>query len=85
MDYKLIAVFNMGLVYLESGRHTWLWLIVDPLHPTLLSDVVVDDGIVYVVDAQIGCLYLWNLSSCNCSISSHLYLMNTTACSLLQI
>ena len=31
MDYKLIALFNMGLVYLESGRHTWLWLIVDPL------------------------------------------------------
>ncbi len=31
MDYKLIALFNMGLVYLESGRHTRLWLIVDPL------------------------------------------------------
>ena len=31
MDYKLIALFNMGLVYLESGHHTWLWLIIDPL------------------------------------------------------
>lgn len=70
MDYKLIAVFNMGLVYLESGRHTWLWLIIDPLYPTLLSDAIVHDGIVYAVDAQIGCLYWWNLSSCNCSISS---------------
>ena len=80
MDYKLIALFNMGLVYLESGRHTWLWLIVDPLHPTLSSDAIVHDGIVYAVDAQIGCLYWWNISSCNCSISSHLYLMNTTAC-----
>ena len=36
MDYKLITMFNMGLVYLESGHHTWLWLIVDPLHPTLV-------------------------------------------------
>ena len=85
MDYKLIALFNMGLVYLESGRHTWLWLIVDPLHPTLLSDAIVHDGIVYAVEAQIGSLYRWNLSSCNCSISSHLYLKNTTAYSLLQI
>ena len=51
MDYKLIAVFHMGLVYLESGRHTWLWLIVDPLYPTLLSNAIVHDGIVYAVDA----------------------------------
>ena len=42
MDYKLIAVFNMGLLYLESGHHTWLWLIIDPLYPTLLSDAIVD-------------------------------------------
>ena len=81
MDYKLIALFNMGLVYLESGRHTWLWLIINPVEATFLSDAIVHDGIVYVVDAQIGCLYWWNLASCNCSISSHLYLMNTTACS----
>ena len=85
MDYKHIAVFNMGLVYLESGRHTWLWLIINPVEATFLSDAIVHDGIVYAVDAQIGCLYWWNLSSCNCSISSHLYLKNTTACSLLQI
>ena len=26
MDYKLISLFNKGLVYLESGRHTWLCL-----------------------------------------------------------
>lgn len=81
MDYKLIALFNMGLVYLESGRHTWLWLIINPVEATFLSDAIVHDGIVYAVDAQIGCLYWWNLSSCNCSISSHLDLMNTTACS----
>ena len=76
MDYKLIALFNMGLVYLESGRRTWSWLIINPLQLTFLSDAV---------DTQIGCLYCWNLLSCNCSISSHLYLMNTTACSLLQV
>ena len=81
MDYKLIALFNMGLVYLESGRHTSLWLIINPVEATFLSDAIVHNGIVYTVDAQIGCLYWWNLSSCNCSISSHLYLMNTTACS----
>ena len=81
MDYKLITLFNMGLVYLESGRHTWLWLIINPVEATFLSDAIVHDGIVYAVDAQIGCLYWWNLSSCNCSISSHLYLMNTTTCS----
>ena len=52
MDYKLIVVFNMGLVHLESGLHTWLWLIVDPLYPTLLSDAIVHDGIVYAVDAH---------------------------------
>ena len=47
----------MGLVYLESGRHTWLWLIINPIEATFLSDAIVHDGIVYVVDAQIGCLY----------------------------
>ena len=70
-----------GLVYLESGRHTWLWPIINPVEATFLSDAIVHDGIVFAVDAQIGCLYWWNLSSCNCSLSSHLYLMNTTACS----
>ena len=38
MDYKLIALFNMGLVYLESSRHTWLWLIINPVEATFLSD-----------------------------------------------
>ena len=57
MDYKLIALFNMGLVYLESSRHTWLWLIVNPVEATFLSDAIVHDGIVYAVDAQIGYLY----------------------------
>ena len=47
----------MGLVYLESGRHTWLWLIVNPAEATFLSDAIVHDGIVYAVDAQIGYLY----------------------------
>ena len=53
MDYKLISLFNMGLVYLESGRHTWLWIIVNPIEATFLSDAIVHDGIVYAVDAQI--------------------------------
>ena len=85
MVYKLIALFNLGLVYLESGRHTWFWLIINPVEATFLSDAIVHDGIVYAVDAQIGCLYWWNLSSCNCSISSNLYLKNTTSYSLLRI
>ena len=80
-NYKLIALFNMGLVNLESDRHTWLWLIANLVEATFMSDAIVHDGIVYTVDAQIGCLYWWNLSLCNCSISSHLYLINTTACS----
>ena len=46
MDYKLIALFNKGLVYLESGRHTWLWLIINPVEATFLSDAIVHDGIV---------------------------------------
>ena len=54
MDYKLVALFNMELVYLESGRHTWLWLIINPVEATFLSDAIVHDGIVYAVDAQIG-------------------------------
>ena len=45
----------MGLVYLESGRHTWLWLIINPVEETFLSDAIVHDGIIYVVDTQIGC------------------------------
>ena len=52
MDYKLIALFNMGLVYLESGRHTWLWLIINPVEETFLSDAIVHDGIIYAVDAS---------------------------------
>ena len=51
MDYKLIALFNMGLVYLESGHHTWLWIIVNPVEATFLSDAIVHDGIVYAIDA----------------------------------
>ena len=57
MDYKLIALFNMGLVYLESGRHTWLWLIINPVDPPFLSDAIVNNGIVYAVDTQIGGIY----------------------------
>ena len=51
MDYKLIALFNMGLVYLESVRHTWLWLIINPVEATFLSDAIVHDGIICAVDA----------------------------------
>lgn len=54
MDYKLIALFNMGLVYLESGHHTWLWLIINPVEATFLSDAIVHDRIVYAVDAQMA-------------------------------
>ena len=57
MDYKLIALFNMGLVYLESDRHTWLWLIINPVEATFLSNAIVHDGIVYADDAQNGYLY----------------------------
>ena len=72
-----ISLSGIWSPYMVMG----LWLIVNPIEATFLSDAIVHDGIVYAVDAQIGCLYWWNLSSCNCSISSHLYLMNTTACS----
>ena len=51
MDYKLIALFNMGLFYLESGHHTWLWLIFNHVEATFLSDAIVHVGIVYAVDA----------------------------------
>ena len=50
IDYKLIALFDGGLAYLESGRHTWLWLIINPVYPPFLSDAIVHDGIVYAVD-----------------------------------
>ena len=45
----------MGLVYLEFGRYTWLWLIFNPIEPPFLSDAIVHDAIVYAVDAHIGC------------------------------
>ena len=51
MDHKLIVLFDKGLVYLESGRQTWLWLIVNPVEATFMSDAIVHDGIVYAVDA----------------------------------
>ena len=57
IDYKLITLFNMGLVYLESGRHTWSWLIINPVEATFLSDAIVHDRIIYADDAQIGYLY----------------------------
>ena len=50
MDYKLIALFKKGLVYLESGRHTWLWLIINLVEETFLSDAIVHDGNVYTVN-----------------------------------
>jgi hypothetical protein len=56
-DYKLIALVDGGLAYLESGHHTWLWLIINPVYSPLLSDAIVHDDIVYAVDAHIGCIY----------------------------
>ena len=54
MDYKLIALFHKGLVYLESGRHTWLWLIINSVEEIFMSDAIVHDGIVYAVDTRLA-------------------------------
>jgi hypothetical protein len=65
-DYKLIALFDKAIAYLEGGREKWKYL-GDPDHFSYpcnyprrwYYDAIEHGGLIYAVDER-GCTYCWD-------------------------
>ena len=60
-DYKLIALFDRGLAYLEGGGQEWKFL--NCVHFNVCvrySDAIKHDGIIFAVDETDGSVYCWD-------------------------
>ena len=61
-DYKLIALFQSGLAYLEGGSQEWRFLECHDQFSGLVhyNDAIQHGGIIFAVDAWTGSTHSWN-------------------------
>ena len=73
-DYKLIALFDHGLAYLEGSSEEWNFLSCSHLNAGVeFSDAIEHGGIIFVVDGTNGSTYWWDPATPDGIFSIHMF------------
>jgi hypothetical protein len=73
-DYKLIALFDHGLAYLEGSSEEWIFLSCSHLNAGVeISDAIEHGGIIFAVDATDGSTNCWDPTTPDGIFSIHTF------------
>ena len=73
-DYKLIALFDRGLAYLEGGRQEWKNLRFAHHNACAkFSDAIEHGGTIFAVDEIEGTMYCWDPAATDGIFSIHMF------------